>query len=248
MTWPIVKLYFRSEVRGLYNIPRGGALVVSNHSGDLTTPDMSVFAVAYYARFGYRRPLYVLAHDNLFSGPAAGLLRRTGIVRATRANASAALAAGATLLDFPGGDYDVYRPSGRENVIDFGGRTGYVRTAIDAGVPIVPSVSIGAQETQLYLARGVRLSRLLKLTGFERRHFRTDILPVAVGFPFGLSVVLPVNLPLPVKIVTLVLPPVDVAALFGPDPDVAEVDAHVRAVMQRGMDRLARRRRLPILG
>ena len=72
-----------------------------------------------------------------------------------------ALRAGAVVMVFPGGDYEVYRPTLSENVIDFEGRTGYVRTAIDAGVPIVPAVSIGGQENQFYLSRG---------TGW-RRHF-----------------------------------------------------------------------------
>ena len=115
----------------------------------------------------------------------AGFLERTGVIRATPGNAAAALARGALVLVFPGGDYDVYRPTRRENVIDFGGRTGYVTTAIRAGVPIVPSVSIGGQENQFYVARGRRLARALRLTGFERRLFRTDILPISVGFPFG---------------------------------------------------------------
>jgi hypothetical protein len=35
---------------------------------------------------------------------------------------------------------------------------------------------------------------------------------------------------------------------FGENPDVAAVDAHVREVMQRALDRLGRERRLPILG
>ena len=55
-------------------------------------------------------------------------------------------------------------------------------------------------------------------------------------------------MPLPTKIVTRVLPPIDVVAQFGEDPDVDEVDAHVRHVMQRALDELARARRLPVLG
>ena len=81
LTRPIVKKYFRSEVRGLDNIPAGPCLVVGNHSGGLLTPDMSVFAVAYYDEYGYDRPLFTLAHDMLFSTPAADLLRHTGVVR-----------------------------------------------------------------------------------------------------------------------------------------------------------------------
>jgi 1-acyl-sn-glycerol-3-phosphate acyltransferase len=75
-----------------------------------------------------------------------------------------------------------------------------------------------------------------------------EILPISFGFPFGLSAVLPPNLPLPAKIVTRVLEPVDIAAEFGDDPDVDQVDLHVRAVMQKALDELAHERRFPILG
>jgi 1-acyl-sn-glycerol-3-phosphate acyltransferase len=248
LTRPIVTRYFRSEVKGLENVPSGASLVVSNHSGGIVTPDMSVFAVAYYDMYGYQRPLYSLGHDMLFRGPAAEFLKRTGVIRATRENAANALAAGGVVLVFPGGDYDAYRPTVWENVIGFGGRTGYVTTAMAAGVPIVPAVSIGAQETQLYLSRGTWLTRALRLTKLERRLTRSDILPIAFGFPFGLSVVMPINMPLPTKIVTEVLPPIDIAAKFGDDPDVEEVDGHVRSVMQTALERLGRKRRVPIVG
>jgi hypothetical protein len=64
----------------------------------------------------------------------------------------------------------------------------------------------------------------------------------AAGCPFGLSIVVPVNMPLPTKIVTQVLQPIDIAAEFGDDPGVAEIDAHVRFVMHSAIDRLARKR------
>ncbi|OBF63643.1 glycerol acyltransferase [Mycobacterium sp. 852002-50816_SCH5313054-b] len=245
---PIVKRYFRSEVRGLDNLPPGASLVVSNHSGGLTSFDLSVFAVDYYDTYGYERPLFALGFDTIFAGPAGEFLNRTGVIRATRDNAAKALASGAVVLVFPGGDFDVYRPSMRENVINFGGRTGYATTAIEAGVPIVPAVSIGGQEGQLYLSRGAWLSRLLRLTKFERKFFRTDILPITFGWPFGLSVLAPVNVPLPTKIVTEVLKPIHIGAEFGEAPDVEHLDALVRGLMQKCLDELARRRRFPILG
>ena len=77
---------------------------------------------------------------------------------------------------------------------------------------------------------------------------RVEILPISIGVPFGLSTILPPNLPLPAKIVTRVLEPIDIAAEFGEDPDVDEVDLHVRAVMQKALDELARERRFPVLG
>jgi 1-acyl-sn-glycerol-3-phosphate acyltransferase len=134
-------------------------------------------------------------------------------------------------------------PTLSANNIDFNGRTGYVRTALEAGVPIVPTVSIGAQETQLFLTRGNWLARKLGLT-----RARMDIPPVSLGFPFGLSVIFPPNLPLPAKVLTEVLEPIDVTAGFGDDPDVDEVDAYVRAVMEAALKRVAAQRRFPSLG
>ncbi|OBI93346.1 glycerol acyltransferase [Mycobacterium alsense] len=241
---PVVKRWYRAEVRNIENVPSaGGALVVSNHSGGMLTPDVLIFSPAFYHRFGYDRPVYTLAHYGLFLGPLDGWLRRLGVIEASRENAAAALHSGAVVLVFPGGDYDSYRPTFEANTVDFNGRTGYVRTAIEAGVPIVPTVSIGAQETQLFLTRGNWLARKLRLT-----RARMDILPVSFGLPFGLSVIFPPNLPLPAKIVTEVLEPIDVTARFGDDPDVDEVDAHVRGVMGAALERLAGQRRLPILG
>ena len=44
------------------------------------------------------------------------------------------------------------------------------------------------------------------------------------------------------------LPAIDITARFGEEPDVAEVDAYVRKVMQEGLDKLAGQRRFPVLG
>jgi 1-acyl-sn-glycerol-3-phosphate acyltransferase len=241
---PVIKLWFRSEVRGLDSLPRtGGALVVCNHSGGVLTPDVLVFAPAFYDEFGYDRPLYTLAHYGVFITPLAGLLGRVGVIHASRENASKALHSGAVVLVFPGGDYDSFRPTLTQNVIDFDGRTGYVRAAVEAGVPIVPAVSIGGQETQLFLTRGNRLAKRLGL-----KNIRLEILPLTVGFPFGVTTFFPANLPLPSKIVTEVMEPIDVVARFGEDPDIDEVDAYVRSVMQTVLDRLGRERRFPVLG
>jgi hypothetical protein len=81
-----------------------------------------------------------------------------------------------------------------------------------------------------------------------KRLFGIQIMPISFGFPFGLNVVIPLNLLLPTKIVTGVLKPIDIADLFGENPDVAEVDVHVRSVMQTVLDRLARERRFPVPG
>ena len=241
---PLIKGWHRSEVRGLENFPAGGALVVSNHSGGLFAMDVPVFATGFYDHFGYDRPVYTLSFDLIFTGPTADFFRKTGFIKANHDNADEALRSGGVVVVFPGGDYDVYRPTTARNKIDFDGRTGYIRAALNAGVPIVPAVGIGGQETQLYLSRGTELAKLLRLD----KLLRAKILPVSFGFPFGLSAVVPVNVPLPTKIVQQVLEPIDIVAEFGADPNVDEVDAHVRHVMQRALDDLARERRFPVIG
>jgi len=242
--WPILQRYFRAEVHGLEALPSNrGALLVSNHSGGSLTPDVVIFGSAFYDHFGYERPLFTLAHNQVFVGPFEGWLGRLGVIHATRDNAALALRSGAVVLVFPGGDYDAYRPTRSANVVDFNGRKGYVSTALAAGVPIVPMVSIGGQETQLFLTRGTGLAKRLGLG-----RLRVGILPFSIGFPFGLSVFVPPNVPLPAKIVMQVLEPIDIVRQFGEHPDVDAVDRHVRSVMQDALDELGRQRRFPFLG
>lgn len=239
-----VKGWFRSDVSGMDKVPDGGVLMVSNHSGGLIAMDVPILAVAFADEFGADRPLYVLAHDLLFLGAAGSVMRGAGFLPATRENALGLLRSGGVTILFPGGDYDTFRPSKDANRIDFGGRTGYVRTALEAGVPIVPVVSIGGQEDQIHLSRGELVAKVL---GLEKR-LRTKYFPVSFGFPFGLTMAFPPNLPLPTKIVTRVLDPIDIRAEFGDDPDIAEVDEVVRSRMQEALDELAAARRFPVLG
>lgn len=241
---PFLKLYHRSEVHGLDRFPNGGALVVSNHSGGLFPMDVPVFALGFYEEFGYDRPVFTLSHDMVLTGPTADFFIRNGFIRANHENADEALRSGGVVVVFPGGDYDVYRPTFAENKIDFDGRTGYVKAAMNAGVPIVPVVGIGGQENQIYLSRGTGLAKLFRLD----KLLRAKILPISIGFPFGLSAVLPINIPLPTKIVIQVLDPIDIDKQFGDEPDINAVDAHVRDVMQRALDDLAAARRLPVIG
>ena len=111
-------------------------------------------------------------------------------------------------------------------------------------MPIVPVVSIGGQESQLHLSRGERIAKLFKM----QERLRSKYAPVTFGFPFGLNIGVPFNVPLPTKITTRVLEPIDIEAEFGPEPDVDEVDRVVRERMQETLDELAAARRFPVLG
>ena len=86
-------------------------LLVGNHSGGNITPDTAVFAAAFNERFGAERPFFQLAHDIVLALPWLHGLRRYGTVGAAPETARAALAAGAAVLVYPGGDWEVHRPS-----------------------------------------------------------------------------------------------------------------------------------------
>ena len=244
--WLLSSLYFRGEVRGLGNIPEDGpVLLVGNHSGGNVTPDTTVFTLAYCAYFGVERPFYQLAHNLVLSMPGLSFLRKYGTVAASPSNAQKALSAGAALLVYPGGDWEVHRPTLDRNRVDFNRRKGFIRLALEHDVPLVPVVAIGGQETALFLSRGDRLARLFGLD----RMFRLKVLPISLALPWGLNIGdMLGHIPLPAKITIEVLPPIYLREEFGPEPDLDEVYDHVTRLMQDTLDAMAAERRLPVLG
>ena len=126
-------VWFRADVRGLENIPpRGPVLLVGNHSGGTLIADTFVFAQAFYDHFGPERPFFQLAHDLVFKMPGIrAMLTPYGTVPASPENMSRALARGAALLVYPGGDHETYRASWHSAEIDFAHRTGFVRLALN---------------------------------------------------------------------------------------------------------------------
>jgi 1-acyl-sn-glycerol-3-phosphate acyltransferase len=244
--WLLASLYFRAEVRGLGNVPEEGpVLLIGNHSGGNLTPDTGVFTLAFSTYFGVERPFYQLAHNLVLSMPGLSFLRKYGTVAASHDNARKALRAGAAVLVYPGGDYEVHRPSWQSRKVDFGGRKGFLRLALDQNVPIVPVVSIGGQETALFLSRGERLAKGLALD----KLFRLKVLPISIAPPWGINVGdMLGHLPLPAKITVEALPPIDLRREFGDDPDLDEVYDHLVRQMQETLDALAAERRWPVIG
>jgi 1-acyl-sn-glycerol-3-phosphate acyltransferase len=244
--WLLASLYFRAEVRGLGNVPEEGpVLLVGNHSGGNLTPDTGVFTLAFSTYFGVERAFYQLAHNLVLSMPGLSFLRKYGTVAASHENARKALRAGAAVLVYPGGDYEVHRPIWESGRVDFGGRKGFLRLALDEGVPIVPVVSIGGQETSLFLSRGERLAKGLRLD----KLFRLKVLPISIALPWIINVGdMAGHLPLPAKITVEALPPIDLRREFGADPDLDEVYDHLVRQMQETLDALAAERRFPVIG
>ena len=139
----------------------------------------------------------------------------------------------------------MHRPFWQRNRVDFDGRTGFIRLALQENVPIVPVVSIGGHETALFLSRGEGLARLLALD----RMLRLKVLPISLALPWGVNIGdMLGHIPLPAKITIETLSPIDLKGEFGPDPDVDEVYDHLIRLMQDTLDALAAERRLPVIG
>jgi 1-acyl-sn-glycerol-3-phosphate acyltransferase len=246
VAWMVASLWFRAEVRGLHHIPRDRpVLLVGNRSGGTMSPDAFVLGLGFSSHFGPERPLHVMIDHVLAALPVLGVLRRLGTLPDDPALALDALRDGSCVLVHPGGAAEAHRPTSASARVQLGEDTGFVRLALEAGVPIVPVVAIGGQETALFLGRGDRLAAAL---GADRR-LGVRALPLSLAAPWGLNVGDALgHLPLPAKIVVQVLPPIDVAERFGPEPDLREVRDHVAATMQEMLTELSRRRRLPVVG
>ncbi|HSO97326.1 MAG TPA: hypothetical protein VLP43_00100, partial [Solirubrobacteraceae bacterium] len=155
-----------------------------------------------------------------------------------------ALESGAAVLVYPGGDHEVFRPSWESGRVDFGGRKGFIRLALKLGVPIQPVVSIGSQETALFLTRGERLAKLARLD----KLMRLKTAPIMFALPFGLMPGVFGHIPLPSKITIQVMEKIDLRERYGDDPDVEQISDDVIAGMQDVLSALSAERRLPVIG
>ena len=226
------RYWFRVEQKGIENVPaEGGALLVGNHSGALP-PDAPMIMQTIRHEHPRPRPVYMLG-EHWFKGyPGVGLLsNKIGLVAAHPANAQRLLRDEQRLaLVFPEGQKGSRKLYWQRYKLRRFGRGGFVRTAMRAGVPIVPVATVGAEDAMPIFAHVPLLQRLTGLIYF----------PVNHAFPhFGLAAA---AMYLPAKFQIRFLEPVDLSG-YGPDDaeDVALVQTlaeEVRGRIQRELDSL----------
>lgn len=183
---PCVRLFFRPRLTGAESLPAGPCLLVANHSGGGTV-DVLAFVTLWFAQFGTSRPTTGLAHPLVFFVPgAAWVVRSFGAVPSTYAHALAAFAKGVTVLVYPGGDHEGFRPIWQAKRVDWNGRQGFLRLAREAWVPVVPVGYQGTHFTAPVLWRSRALPWLLvvpRALGIKR-------LPVTLVSLVGLALIL----------------------------------------------------------
>ncbi|CAN5907937.1 lysophospholipid acyltransferase family protein [soil metagenome] len=235
---PLIELanryYFRLRAEGFDALPTGPALYVGNHNGGIAGPDLACTLGTLWRTRGPEAPLYALAHDFAMRHfrPLGAVIGRLGAISAHPGNASSALAAGAQVLVYPGGDLDAYRLTRRRDEIVLGERTGFVRVAQAAGVPIIPIVAHGAHRSAYIFSEGEAIARSVGL----KRWARLERFPLAFALPWGFAPGpwLP-YLPLPFSIRLRALPAIAAA----PDEDPVVIRERVRAAMQTALDEMA---------
>jgi 1-acyl-sn-glycerol-3-phosphate acyltransferase len=244
----IMNRYFRLEIDGWDSLPDEPCLLIGVHSGGPLTMDAWTVILAWWRQFGEKRSLHGTAHDVLMNNSLLGkYFRRLGVISPSRENIQAAFDKGDDVILWPGGEVDCYRNWKDRDKAVLGGRKGFIRMAMRAGVPIVPVATVGGHDTLFVVSEGRGLAKTLKL----KERMRSEVAPITLSWPFGLALHLTPfqHVPLPAKIRTQILDPIYLDA----DPERLDDQEYVEAMydevearIQVGMDELAARRKFPI--
>jgi len=246
----LMDYYFRLEIDGWDRFPDQPGLFIGIHSGGPLTMDAWTVALAWWRHFEGQRTIHGTAHDVLMSSPGLGrYFRRMGTITPSRENIAAAFAKGDDVILWPGGEVDAYRSWDKRDTAILGGRKGFVRLAIREQVPIVPIATVGGHDALFVLSEGRGLAKKLKL----KERMRSEVAPVTLSIPFGVTLHLTPfqHVPLPTKIRTEFLDPVYLDTDRDRENDndyVNEVYQEVESAIQSGMDRLAKKRKFPVMG
>lgn len=238
--------YFRAQTSGWEHIPpEGKVLLIGSHNGGLAAPDMYLVMHDWYQKFGVERPAYALMHPTIWKA-MPGLARLAAQVGALRARPRIALAAlqnNASLLIYPGGAQDVFRPYTERHKIHLHGRQGFIKLALQTETPIVPVISHGAHSTLMVLTDIYPQLQQLHQLGLPWLFgIDPEVCPIYLGLPWGVAVGPLPNIPLPIQIHTRICPPI----LFDRYGEQAAQDAvyvgecysQVVALMQSELDQL----------
>lgn len=159
---PLYDKWFRVEVKGAENLPaESGALIVANHSGTIAV-DAVMTAFAVHDETPNNRILRMLGADFVFSLPFVGeMSRKTGSTLACAEDGHRLLTSGELVGVWPEGFKGIGKPYSERYRLQRFGRGGFVSSAITAGVPIIPTAIVGAEEIYPIIGDLPLVARLL---------------------------------------------------------------------------------------
>lgn len=257
--------YFRCEIDGWENVPEEKCIFAGNHNGLLTFEVLMLF-YAWWDHFRGERRALGLAHAIALNNPAfSWIIPKLGAIPANPELAEEALDRDYSLLVFPGGEKESFRPYKLRKKVDFYQRKGFIRLALKKKVPIVPLVSIGAHESYIILDRGEELAEKLGLKDKMRLHglpitFRGIFFAwclttgIFTFFPLLLApyAFFSIFIPLPAKMTFKILPAVDVVSMMDPalpeEENIQRIYDRVIGDIQETLTAEYAKRKLPIVG
>ncbi|MDJ0694288.1 lysophospholipid acyltransferase family protein [Mastigocoleus sp. MO_188.B34] len=240
--------YFRVQTSGWEHVsPNEKVLLVGSHNGGLAAPDMILMMYDWFKRFGTEQPIYGLMHPSAWqlNSQIAELAAKVGAIVAHPKMGYKALRSGASVLVYPGGAKDVFRPYSLRDRIYFGNNQAFIKLALREKVPIVPVISHGAHDTFIVLADIYDFIKQLHDWGMPWfMGIDPETFPIYLGLPWGVAFGPLPNIPFPVTIRTRVCPPI-VFESYGREAacDREYVNACYNTVvsqMQRELDILVR--------
>jgi len=165
--------YFRVETHDIEGLPEGPYLLISNHAGQLPFDGMmlttAMLLEADPPRIVRGMAEYYVSELPFVSVAAA----RGGTTVGTPHNCIQLLRSGEVVMAFPEGARGMNKPfSQRYKLQRFG--LGFMRLALEAGVPIVPVSIVGSEEQQPGLANFRKAGKLIG----------APALPITLGFPW----------------------------------------------------------------
>ncbi|ACK71813.1 phospholipid/glycerol acyltransferase [Gloeothece citriformis PCC 7424] len=207
----IYHYYFCVKTDGWEHIPKEKVLLVGSHNGGLAAPDMFMVLYDWVSRFGTDRLVYGLMHPKvwLVSPQVGRSMEKLGAIAAHPKMAMAAFKKGASVLVYPGGAQDVFRPHFQRNKIYFAERRGFIKLALRAEVPIIPVISHGAHDTLWVIGDCYQQVKQLHDWGMPwLLNIDPEVFPIYLGLPWGIGIGPLPNIPLPMPIYTRVCPPI----------------------------------------
>ena len=219
----IVRKYLRLEIEGAENLPaRGKAIILPNHSGWAGFDAVMIGNEIFKSK---KRIPRIMAHKGFFINTELKIIaRKMGMEEASTDNGVRLLKKNNIVMLFPEGEYGNFKPTAeRYQLREF--KRGFVKMALQANAPIIPTLVIGAEETHINLAS-------LKLT----KYLKGQIIPIPLNI-----------LPLPAKWKIKFLEPITLEKYADVDPNDGEnllqMAQEVRVQMQAQLDAELKKRK-----